>query len=171
MSARDQDNALPLPGYDELPFGSLTARITSLDSDGLSRLILEVLRYRLGELEQGAEPTDGDPVRRRRRQSGRTKVPIRMKRVRRSPATPATPASRAAACPRKPRCTWTNAPRLGGSSIAPGLAAERAANWPPATLLGHLNLDTPALHRSLPGAGDRGAPALHRAAAHDPAVR
>jgi hypothetical protein len=74
MSARDQDNALPLPGYDELPFGSLTARIRSLDSDGLARLIeyeqahadriavLEVLRHRLGQLEQGAEPTDGDPA-------------------------------------------------------------------------------------------------------------
>ncbi|GAB2650807.1 hypothetical protein [Kribbella swartbergensis] len=73
MSAGNH-GATPLPGYDELPIGSLMTRIRSLDGDRLSELVeyeqahanrvavLELLRQRQRELEQGAEPTGGDPA-------------------------------------------------------------------------------------------------------------
>jgi hypothetical protein len=64
---------LPLPGYDELPLGSLAARIRTLDADGVRRLVeyekahadrpaaLAVLGRRAAELAAGAEPTGGSP--------------------------------------------------------------------------------------------------------------
>jgi hypothetical protein len=69
----DQD--LPLPDYDQLPLGDLRHRVRSLDETRLRTLIdhesthgdrvpvLEVLRARLAELENGAEPSAGDPSR------------------------------------------------------------------------------------------------------------
>ncbi|QBI56600.1 hypothetical protein [Streptomonospora litoralis] len=62
----------PIPGYEGLPIGSLQHRIRALPEDRLRDLIayesshadrtnvLELLRSRLSELENGAEPTGGD---------------------------------------------------------------------------------------------------------------
>ena len=64
---------LPIPDYDHLPLGSLTHRIRSLDTSGLQQLIgyerqhgsrapvLQVLEARMRALQQGAEPSGGDP--------------------------------------------------------------------------------------------------------------
>ena len=64
---------LPIPDYDHLPLGSLTHRIRSLDAGGLAQLIgyenqhgsrapvLQVLQARMQALQQGAEPSGGDP--------------------------------------------------------------------------------------------------------------
>jgi hypothetical protein len=70
MTAHDE---LPLPDYDHLPLGGLTSRIRSLDAAGV-RTVLEyerahgdrlpvvtVLENRLAELDEGAEPSGGDP--------------------------------------------------------------------------------------------------------------
>ncbi len=65
---------LPIPDYDHLPEGSLTHRIRTLDADGLravmdyerahaARLhVLQVLEHRLDQLEEGAQPSGGDPA-------------------------------------------------------------------------------------------------------------
>ena len=66
---------LALPDFDQLPLGDLRHRVRSLDDAALRELIdherahgdrtpvLEVLRARLVELEDGAEPSPGDPAR------------------------------------------------------------------------------------------------------------
>ncbi|MEV5428036.1 hypothetical protein [Streptomyces sp. NPDC052701] len=69
-----QHQALPLPDYDHLPLGSLQHRVRTLDEAGLravlayeeahgNRLpVLQVLRTRLEELREGAEPSGGSPL-------------------------------------------------------------------------------------------------------------
>jgi hypothetical protein len=64
---------LPLPDYDDLPIGSLEARVRTLDADGVRRLVeyekvhadrpavLQVLGRRAAELQAGARPTGGSP--------------------------------------------------------------------------------------------------------------
>lgn len=64
---------LPLADYDHLPTGSLAGRIRSLDAGQLQTLlayerahadrpaVVQVIETRLGELEQGAEPSGGSP--------------------------------------------------------------------------------------------------------------
>jgi hypothetical protein len=66
---------LPLPDYDQLSLGDLRHRIRALTEDQLRLLIgheadhgdrvpvLELLRVRLAELEEGAEPSGGDLTR------------------------------------------------------------------------------------------------------------
>ncbi len=66
---------LPLPDYDQLALGDLRHRIRALDEAALTGLIdherahgdrtpvLEVLRARLAELRDGAQPSAGDPAR------------------------------------------------------------------------------------------------------------
>jgi hypothetical protein len=63
---------LPLPDFDHLPLPAVTHRIRSLEADEVEALIdheqahgdrlpvLEVLRTRLQQLHDGAEPSDGD---------------------------------------------------------------------------------------------------------------
>jgi hypothetical protein len=65
---------LPLPDYDHLTTGDLAARIRSLDTGALRTLVaheeahghrlpvLEVLRRRLADVEDGAELSGGDPA-------------------------------------------------------------------------------------------------------------
>ena len=65
---------LPLPDYDHLPVASLAQRVRTLDSEGVQALlgyesahgnrlpVTEVLKARLRELEQGAEPSGGSPL-------------------------------------------------------------------------------------------------------------
>lgn len=65
------DSELPLPGWDELPLGTLEHRIRSLDAAGLRTLrtheeghaarpvVLRVLQERLDQLASGAEPSPG----------------------------------------------------------------------------------------------------------------
>ena len=72
MSHHDE---LPLPDFDQLSLGDVQHRIRSLGEGELCALIdheaghgnrvpvLEVLRARLQELENGAEPSTGDPTR------------------------------------------------------------------------------------------------------------
>jgi hypothetical protein len=67
-------DALPLPDYDDLPVGSLQARVRTLDADGVRRLVeyekahadrpavLQVLGRRAAELQAGAQPTGGSPL-------------------------------------------------------------------------------------------------------------
>lgn len=64
---------LPLPGYDELPVGSLEARVRTLDAEGVRRLVeyekahadrpavMQILGRRAAELSGGAQPTGGSP--------------------------------------------------------------------------------------------------------------
>ena len=71
MTGHDE---LPLPDYDHLPIASLAQRVRTLDADGVQALlayetehgdrlpVTEVLRARLSELEQGAEPSGGSPL-------------------------------------------------------------------------------------------------------------
>lgn len=71
MSARDD---LPLPDYDHLPVGSLTSRIRTLDHADLTTLleyershanrmqVVTVMESRLSGLDQGAQPSGGDPT-------------------------------------------------------------------------------------------------------------
>ena len=71
MSRAPDRDELPLPDYDQLPLGSLQARIRSLDATGVQALlsheqshgdrlpVVRVLQRRLEDLEAGAEPTDG----------------------------------------------------------------------------------------------------------------
>jgi hypothetical protein len=65
---------LPLPDYDHLPLGSLQHRIRTLTRDELADVlayeeahgrrlpVLETLRARQRELEQGAQPSGGSPA-------------------------------------------------------------------------------------------------------------
>jgi hypothetical protein len=65
--------ALSLPDYDQLPIGSLEARIRSLDVGGVRQLldyeqahgdrlpVVQLLRNRIEALEAGAEPSAGSP--------------------------------------------------------------------------------------------------------------
>jgi hypothetical protein len=62
---------LPLPDFDHLPLPQLTSRVRTLDAVGVAALlaheqehgdrlpVLEVLRERLAELEQGEQPSGG----------------------------------------------------------------------------------------------------------------
>jgi hypothetical protein len=71
MTEHDQ---LPLPDYDHLPIGGLTSRIRTLDAAGLQTLldyekahgnrlqVVEVMRNRLRSLQEGAQPSGGDPA-------------------------------------------------------------------------------------------------------------
>ena len=71
MSRAPDHDELPLPDYEQLPLGSLQARIRSLDATGVQALmsyeqshgdrlpVVQVLQRRLEDLEAGAEPTDG----------------------------------------------------------------------------------------------------------------
>ncbi len=71
MSERDD---LPLPDYDHLPVGSLTSRIRTLDHADLTTLlayekahanrvqVVTVMQSRLAGLEDGAQPSGGDPT-------------------------------------------------------------------------------------------------------------
>lgn len=66
------DEQLPLRGYDELPVATLQHQIRSLTDDQLQQLldherahgnripVIEVLRRRYEELENGATPTSGE---------------------------------------------------------------------------------------------------------------
>ncbi|WP_258726963.1 hypothetical protein [Cellulomonas sp. NS3] len=65
-------DALPIPDYDHLPVTGLGHRIRSLSAEQVGTLltyeqahgdrlpVLQVLQARLGELEDGAEPSGGD---------------------------------------------------------------------------------------------------------------
>jgi hypothetical protein len=65
---------LPLPDYDHLPVGSLASRVRTLDLDGVRTLldyerghgnrlpVVTVLQNRVTQLEQGAQPSGGDPA-------------------------------------------------------------------------------------------------------------
>ncbi|MER6690211.1 hypothetical protein [Streptomyces minutiscleroticus] len=69
-----EHDALPLPDYDHLPLGSLQHRVRTLDEAGLRDVlayeeahghrlpVLQVLRGRLQELSEGAEPSGGSPL-------------------------------------------------------------------------------------------------------------
>ena len=71
MTSHDE---LPLPDYDHLPIAALAQRVRTLDANGVQTLltyegehgdrlpVTEVLRARLAELEQGAEPSGGSPL-------------------------------------------------------------------------------------------------------------
>jgi hypothetical protein len=71
MTEHDQ---LPLPDYDHLPLGGLTSRIRALDTDGVRTLleyerahgdrapVVTVLENRLTALQEGAQPSGGDPA-------------------------------------------------------------------------------------------------------------
>jgi hypothetical protein len=71
MTEHDQ---LPLPDYDHLPLGGLTSRIRTLDQAGVRTLldyeqahgnrapVVTVLQNRLKALEEGAQPSGGDPA-------------------------------------------------------------------------------------------------------------
>jgi hypothetical protein len=64
---------LPIPDYDHLTLGDLVTRIRSLDAVGIEVLLeheahhaarpaaREMLQHRREELNQGAQPSDGDP--------------------------------------------------------------------------------------------------------------
>jgi hypothetical protein len=68
---------LPIPDWDGLPFGDLASRVRALEVGDLRALrehekehahrvqVLQVLEQRIGELEQGASVSDGDPASRR----------------------------------------------------------------------------------------------------------
>ena len=80
------DQELPLPDYDHLPVGSLQHRIRSLDEAKLRELldyeqahndrpqVLEMVRHRIEELENGASPSPGtqedEPVEAQGKRSG-----------------------------------------------------------------------------------------------------
>ncbi|WP_448624065.1 hypothetical protein [Geodermatophilus sp. URMC 64] len=69
-----EHDTLPLPDYDHLPLGGLTSRIRTLDEAGVQTLleyerahgnrlpVVEVLRHRLEALQNGAQPSGGDPA-------------------------------------------------------------------------------------------------------------
>ncbi|MFD7660813.1 hypothetical protein ACFV4N_43160 [Actinosynnema sp. NPDC059797] len=66
-------NDLPIPDYDQIPLGDLRHRVRSLTREELARVleherehgdrvpVVEVLTARLAELDDGAEPSGGDP--------------------------------------------------------------------------------------------------------------
>jgi hypothetical protein len=65
---------LPLPGYDQLPLGTLTHRVRTLDAEGVDALlayerahanrpaVVSMLESRLAELRKGAQPSGGSPL-------------------------------------------------------------------------------------------------------------
>ena|SRR5690242_5583148 len=65
---------LPLPDYDHLPLPSLTSRVRTLDLEAVRALleyeqahgnrapVVTVLHNRLTALEEGAQPSGGDPA-------------------------------------------------------------------------------------------------------------
>lgn len=67
------EKQLPLPDYDETPLTSLSHQIRALEADEIRTLleyerahanrvpVIEVLSTRLEQLEQGAQPSGGDP--------------------------------------------------------------------------------------------------------------
>ena len=67
-------DALPITDYDGLPVGSLASRIRQLDATGVravldyerahgNRLqVVQILQNRLSGLDEGAEPSGGDPA-------------------------------------------------------------------------------------------------------------
>ena len=69
-----EHDTLPLPDYDHLPLGGLTTRIRTLDATGVRTLIdyekahgnrlpvVTVLENRLTSLQEGAQPSGGDPA-------------------------------------------------------------------------------------------------------------
>lgn len=71
MTDRD---TLPLPDYDHLPLEGLRQRIRTLSADALTILlayeqehgnrlpVTEAMRQRLQQLQDGAEPSGGDPA-------------------------------------------------------------------------------------------------------------
>jgi hypothetical protein len=71
MTEHDQ---LPLPDYDQLTVGALTSRIRALDVQGLTTLleyerahanrvqVVTIMETRLSGLQDGAQPSDGDPA-------------------------------------------------------------------------------------------------------------
>ncbi|WP_374984184.1 hypothetical protein [Streptomyces fradiae] len=75
--------ALPLPDFDELPVGALESRIRSLRPDELDRLleyeeehagrpqVVQLITSRRRRLDEGAEPTGGDPAALRPERAGR----------------------------------------------------------------------------------------------------
>ena len=64
---------LPLPDYDQMSLGDLRSRIRALDAEALTAVmtyeaghaarvpVLEILEARSRELEQGAQPSPGNP--------------------------------------------------------------------------------------------------------------
>lgn len=71
MTDKDQ---LPIPDYDHLAVGTLAHQIRSLDASGLQALldyekghgnrlpVVQVLERRFAELQDGDEPSGGDPT-------------------------------------------------------------------------------------------------------------
>ena len=69
-----EHDTLPLPDYDHLPIGGLTSRIRTLDAAGVQTLleyerahgnrlpVVEILQNRLTALNEGAQPSGGDPA-------------------------------------------------------------------------------------------------------------
>ena len=69
-----EHDTLPLPDYDHLPVSGLASRIRTLDRPGLQTLleyerrhanrlqVVTITENRLTELEQGAQPSGGDPA-------------------------------------------------------------------------------------------------------------
>ena len=65
---------LPLPDYDHLQGGALASRIRTLDVAGVQTLlayerahanriqVVSMMQHRLSSLEEGAEPSGGDPA-------------------------------------------------------------------------------------------------------------
>jgi hypothetical protein len=68
------DESLPIPDFDQLSLGDLRHRIRSLDEDALTAVmtheaghaarvpVLEILESRLRELQDGAQPSSGNPA-------------------------------------------------------------------------------------------------------------
>jgi hypothetical protein len=68
------DESLPIPDFDQLSLGDLRHRIRSLDEDALTAVmtheaghaarvpVLEILESRLRELQDGAQPSPGNPA-------------------------------------------------------------------------------------------------------------
>lgn len=68
------DTDLPIPDFDELSLGDLRHRIRSLDAEQLNAVltheaghaarvpVLEILEARQRELDDGAQPSPGDPT-------------------------------------------------------------------------------------------------------------
>lgn len=64
---------LPLPDYDHLQGGALASRIRTLDAAGVQTLldyershanrvqVVSLMEHRLGALQEGARPSEGDP--------------------------------------------------------------------------------------------------------------
>ncbi|MFD8551856.1 hypothetical protein ACFV08_09685 [Streptomyces fradiae] len=111
--SRPERGALPLPDFDELPFGALESRIRSLRPDELDRL----LEY---EEEHAGRPR----VVRRRAGGGSTRAPSRPAATRRRSARSGRAGRRAVRpCPRPPPRNRPARPR----TAPPTSAASRRA--------------------------------------------